>query len=134
MGPHQRSTSTALIVEDNPAHQYILVKHLRDAGYNVAVANTAEKALAAVKKRPDVILMDVNLPDGTGFEICRKIKEADDTKNIPVVFLTATHQTSHAKEQGLEAGGDAFLFAPVDPMSLVAVLDACVHRGKIRSN
>jgi CheY-like chemotaxis protein len=127
---HQRSTSTALIVEDNPAQQYILVKHLRDAGYKVAVASTAERAIAAANDRPDVILMDVNLPDGTGFEICRAIKNTEETKNIPVVFLTATHQTAHARDQGMAAGGDAFLFAPVDPMSLVAVLDACVHRGK----
>jgi CheY-like chemotaxis protein len=127
---HQGPTSTALIVEDNPAQQYILVKHLRDAGFKVIVASTAKKAIAAAQKQPDVILMDVNLPDGSGFDICRHIKNAEETKNIPVVFLTATHQSSYAKDQGLAAGGDAFLFAPVDPMSLVTVLNACVHRSR----
>jgi phosphoserine phosphatase RsbU/P len=128
----QRSSATALIVEDNLAQQYILAKHLSDAGYNVAVAGTMEKALTAAQKLPDVILLDVNLPDGSGFDICKHIKEDSHTRNIPVVFLSATHQTASAKDQGLAVGADAFLFAPVEPSSLMAVLDACVHRGKRR--
>jgi DNA-binding response OmpR family regulator len=121
---------TALIVEDNEAHQYVLAKQLRDAGYQTAVAGTVAKALAAVHELPTIVLLDVNLPDGNGFQICREIRRNTRTREIPVVFISNTHQTAASRDEGMEAGGDAFLFPPVHPASLLAVVNGCIERRK----
>ncbi len=92
-------------------------------GYKIATAETGEIGLVLAKeKRPDLIILDVLLPGIKGREVCNKLKEDDQTKNIPVVFLTAKASPEDIKAE-LKAGALAHLTKPVDMQKLSAVIN-----------
>lgn len=120
-----------LVVEDNPAQQYILDRELKQAGFDVTVVGSVQAAFATVAGAsvlPHAIVLDVNLPDGSGFDICRDLKQDARTAAIPVIFLTSSHQTGAARDRGMFSGADAFLFAPVETQQLVAVIQGCIQK------
>ena len=84
-------------------------------------AKGIEQALA---EDPDVILLDIVLPDMDGFEVCRKLKQDERLHNIPVIFLTALKTGRESRVKALEAGGDAFLYKPIDELDLTAQIRA----------
>ena len=112
-----------LLVDDTPANIQIALAILKDV-YQVRVATNGEKALelAAGKPAPDLILLDVMMPGIDGFEVCRRLKASDDTREIPVIFLTG--QTEIEDEtRGFEVGGVDYIHKPFSP----AVVKARVH-------
>jgi signal transduction histidine kinase len=109
-----------LIVDDSPENLEILCAFLRDSGFEVDFAEDGEVALAQVKEhKPDLILLDVVMPGLDGFETCRCLKENDETKDIPVIFMTALVNTSD-KVKGFELGGVDHITKPLQPEELLA--------------
>ncbi|MFL5270764.1 MAG: response regulator, partial [Anaeromyxobacteraceae bacterium] len=117
-----------LFVEDNEATRYAVNRVLAGAGYRVTAASEGDRGLALARAdRPDLVLLDVKLPDTTGFEICRSLKRDEATRGIPVVFLSASHVSAQDKVAGLEGGADLYLTHPVEPHVLVAALGALMR-------
>ena len=81
--------ATILIVDDREENRYITSRTLRSADYRVVEARTGREALAKAAELPDLILLDIRLPDMTGFEVCKRIKANPSTRGIPVVHLSA---------------------------------------------
>lgn len=125
--PVNNSQVKILAVDDNEALRYSLVRSLREAGYQVMEARTGAEALALVKQLPDLVTLDVNLPDLHGFEICRRIKSDPATAHIPVLHLSSTFVDPDARVQGLSSGADAYLAEPIDRAELVATVAALLR-------
>lgn len=117
-----------LFVEDNEATRYAVNRILAGAGYRVTAAAAGESGLALARAQlPDLVLLDVKLPDTTGFDICRSLKKDAETSGIPVVFLSASHVSANDKVFGLEGGADMYLTHPVEPHVLIASLGALLR-------
>ena len=103
-----------LVVEDDPASRELVTALLEQAGCQVMTAATADIGLAlAAAERPDLILMDVQLPDLTGYEATRTLKADPATRPIPVVALTA-RAMSGSEQEARDAGCDGYLTKPID--------------------
>ena len=85
-------------------------------------ARTGAEALARAHEGPDVVMLDIKLPDITGLEVCRRLKQDPATAGIPVLQMTATFGSSEMQAAALEGGADAYLTHPVEPIVLVATL------------
>ncbi|HED16865.1 MAG TPA: response regulator [Gammaproteobacteria bacterium] len=104
-----------LVVDDAPANIQVLSAILKQQ-YKVKAATSGEKALkiASSDNPPDIILLDILMPEMDGFEVCRQLKASGATRAIPVVFVTGA-DTAEDKEKGLALGAVDFLTKPVDP-------------------
>lgn len=120
-----------LLVDDNQTHQYSLGKHLEESGFEVMQAGTGAEALQmAASQRPDAVLLDINLPDMTGFDVCEKLKNDPQTKSVPIIFHSATHDTQSARTHAMDLGAISFLSYPIRVEHLVTVLrGAFLHAG-----
>ncbi len=117
-----------LIVDDEPNIRDLLSTSLRFAGFSVhAVANGADAVNAAEKGNPDIILLDVMLPDMNGFSVTKKIRSMGI--NAPVLFLTARDETED-KITGLTVGGDDYMTKPFSLDEIVARINAILRRTK----
>lgn len=114
--------TTILNVDDHEINRYIRTQVLRQAGYRVVEAVTGQDAISkCASEKPSLVLLDVNLPDMHGLEVCRRIK-ADASLRTFVVHISATYvETSH-QAVGLQRGADGYLCEPVDPELLVATV------------
>ncbi|MBD3386238.1 diguanylate cyclase [candidate division KSB1 bacterium] len=109
-----------LVVDDIPVNVQLLETHLISAGYNTMVANNGEEALEKVKQdEPDLILLDVMMPKMDGFETCKKLKNSQKTRHIPVIMVTALNEIAD-KIKGIESGADEFITKPFNKMELLA--------------
>ena len=112
--------SKILIVDDEPFNVDLLEQELEDLGYETVTAANGEEALAQVAaESPDLILLDVMMPVMDGFTVCRILKDSEDTRLIPIVFMTAL-DAMEDRIKGIEAGGDDFLTKPVNHQELIA--------------
>ena len=112
-------TRTILIVEDNQVDRTRLQKLLGDAGYLVSTAENGAQALAAVKRsKPDAILMDVNMPEMDGFAATRALRADADTKDIPVVLVTAKDQKAD-RAWGQMLGAKGYVAKPFSDADLL---------------
>src|SRR5690606_25874752 len=117
-----------LIVDDKAAVRYVTERVIRGAGFRTAEAACGEEALVkAAALRPDLILLDINMPDIDGYEVCRRIREDDTTSSVGIVMLSATFESAEHRVRGLEGGADTFLVAPVEPAVLVATVRAMLR-------
>jgi PAS domain S-box-containing protein len=117
-----------LIVDDSEAGRYATARMLGRAGFRVAEASTAAAGLECMRTElPDVVLLDVNLPDMSGLDMCRRIKEDAATSHILVVQVSASFVRPTDAVRGLEAGADAYLTEPLDPTVLVATVNALLR-------
>src|SRR5579862_8962749 len=121
------NTIRILTVDDNEALRYSLVRSLRDAGYQVIEAKTGAEAIARAAELPDLITLDVNLPDMNGFQVCRKIKADPATTHIPILHVSSTFVDPQSRVRGLEGGADAYLAEPIDRAELVATVGALLR-------
>ena len=111
-----------LIVDDEAALRQVLEDRLLDEGFIVTKAVNGKEGLSlALEKRPDLILLDIMMPELNGYQVCKKIKEDDSLKNIPVVMLTAKAQESD-KFWGLETGADDYITKPFEFKSLLKTI------------
>src|ERR1700723_2412817 len=110
-----------LAVDDNPAALYATSRVLRSAGFEVIEATTGAQALAKANTA-DLIVLDVNLPDIDGFEVCRRLRARPDTSQLPVLHLSATFTSSADFALGFKAGADSYLTRPVEAPVLIATV------------
>jgi DNA-binding response OmpR family regulator/signal transduction histidine kinase len=123
-----RTGHRVLVVDDDPSIRAICVEVLGNHGYAVSEADSCAAALVAVRDaRPHLILVDVMLPDGDGFELLEKLKEERPTDPMAAVFLSARGQTAD-KVRGFRLGADDYLTKPFDAVELVARIDAVLRR------
>lgn len=103
-----------LLIDDAPEIVSALTARLLALGYDVASASDGSLGLAAIRElHPDVILLDIRLPDLDGFAVCIQIKADPETAHIPVIFLSA-NVADNAQHKAIAVGGDAFLSKPYD--------------------
>jgi CheY-like chemotaxis protein len=106
--------TTILYIEDDPGSQVLVQRTLAFAGYRVVVASCGLEGLdMAVRETPDLILMDINLPDLSGREVTTKLRSDGRFRTIPIVALTALSQAGE-REKALAAGATGYLTKPVD--------------------
>ena len=119
------SKATILNVDDNEAGRYARTRTLQTAGFEVLEAGTGAEALQLAKARqPQLVLLDVNLPDMTGYEVCRRIKTSSQTARTLVLHVSATFVNGSDQKRGLEGGADGYLAEPVDQEVLIATVKA----------
>ncbi len=116
-----------LIVDDQERNRYVLCHVLERAGYSCETASTGRQALERSATRPDLIILDVNLPDVSGYEVCRRIKENPLTTDIPILQISASFVNSDATAKALEGGADNYLTHPIDSVVLVATVRAMLR-------
>ncbi|HUX19610.1 MAG TPA: response regulator, partial [Spirochaetia bacterium] len=123
---------TVLIIEDNPMNMELAGDLLEMAGFRVLSSDTATAGMRlAMEKMPDVILMDIALPDMDGLTATRRLKEDPELRHIPVVALTA-HAMSGDEAKALEAGCDGYITKPIDTRSFAKSVEEVLARNSIR--
>jgi two-component system cell cycle response regulator len=116
-----------LVVDDQAMNRDLALSILQPSGYDVVVADGMREGLAKAKQSlPDLILSDVSMAQGSGFEFICLIKEDDALKDIPFIFITSTMMDQADRERGLALGADRFLFRPTEPLTLLAEIGACI--------
>jgi PAS domain S-box-containing protein len=112
-----------LVVDDNEAGRYAVGRVLRQAGFEVTEAGTGSEALwRAAREQPDLVLLDVRLPDIPGLEVCRRIKSLPETCSTPVLQMSASAVDDGSRVAALEAGADGYIASPVEAPVLVATV------------
>jgi two-component system, OmpR family, phosphate regulon response regulator PhoB len=121
---------TILIVEDENALVTLLRYNLERDGFEVIQAQDGEEALAAARdQKPDLVLLDWMLPLMSGIEVCRQLRRTAETRNIPIVMLTARGEEGD-KLRGLDSGADDYVTKPFSPSELTARIRAVLRRAK----
>ena len=112
----------ALIVDDSATERAILSSCLKEIGINVSLAKSGEEALEKIALGlPDLIVLDIVLPGRSGFEICRELKGAEMTHDIPII-LCSTKDTDMDKFWGKKQGADAYITKPFRPKELLKTM------------
>jgi CheY-like chemotaxis protein len=115
--------SRILLVEDNELNRDMLSRRLARKGYDVLIAEDGAKGIAAaIAEKPDLILMDMSLPEMDGWEATRRLKAADETRAIPVIALTA-HAMAADRDKAIEAGCDDYDTKPVELSRLLGKIE-----------
>lgn len=119
-----------LLIEDDPDIQKMVQLSLKyQGGHQVTVASGGREGLEkASADPPDLILLDVMMPEMDGYETCRHLKSQEGTRHIPVVFLSARAQQAEI-QKGTDLGAVGYLVKPFDPMALSSQLDAILRRS-----
>ena len=119
-----------LVVEDESALVEILRYNLEKEGFDVAVAVDGEEAMAAINDQPpDLVVLDWMLPLVSGLEICRQIRRKTETRDLPVIMLTARGEEAD-RVRGLEVGADDYVSKPFSPSELIARVRAVLRRAR----
>ncbi|WP_414530611.1 HD domain-containing phosphohydrolase [Nodularia chucula] len=123
-----------LVVDDHTTSRITAVALLSMEGYEVIEAENGPTALIMVKEKPpDLILLDVMMPLMDGFEVCRRLKEDEQTRLIPVIFVTALNDR-RSRIKGIEVGADDFLSKPFDNLELTARVKSLVHQKRLNED
>lgn len=126
-GDDNQSHGTILYADDTEAQRYAVSHILRRAGFVVLEARTGQQALEMSVQHPDLIVLDVNLPDISGIEVCKRIKASETMARTPVLQVSATLVSTEARVAGLEGGADAYLTQPIEPKELIATVRALLR-------
>ncbi|HWG97950.1 MAG TPA: fused response regulator/phosphatase [Pilimelia sp.] len=125
--------AAVLVVDDSAAKRYLLVSWLSRAGFTVREARTGAEALDRLGDDPvDVVVLDVRLPDMTGFEVCKKIKGHPRYAAVPVIHVSAHAVDVGDRTEGLNQGADGYLVEPIDPEELIASVRAVLRYYRAR--
>jgi PAS domain S-box-containing protein len=122
-----RPPETVLIIDDDEAKRHAIAKILRKAGYLIKEGDTGADALRLATEKPALIILDVKLPDVSGFEICQRIKEDPATAAIPVLHISTTFVDIEDRIHGLEGGADGYLTDVLEPLELIATVKALLR-------
>jgi two-component system cell cycle sensor histidine kinase/response regulator CckA len=122
-----RETPTVVNVDDNSLARSALTNALRNAGFNVLEAASADELTKLAQQRPEVILLDVYLPDGNGFDLCRSLRENPASASSLILLISGQTIPSNDRIHGLETGADGFLVKPVEPAEVVAHVKALLR-------
>src|SRR5688572_20896208 len=124
-----RTKIRVLVVDDTLANRWVLARILQEAGYEVVEGETAEQAVRLAAERPDLIVLDVRLPDGSGFDLAYRFKADSKVADIPLLLISASFTSPNERARGLDAGADGYLTHPVEPPVLLATVRALL-RGR----
>jgi DNA-binding NarL/FixJ family response regulator len=123
----------ALIVDDVPDNLSLLSDALSEAGYTVLVATDGLSALERLQRVvPDIILLDAVMPGIDGFETCRRIKQMDEVRHVPVMFMTGLTETEHVVK-GFESGGLDYVTKPIEPAEVLARVATHIRNARMMS-
>jgi two-component system alkaline phosphatase synthesis response regulator PhoP len=118
-----------LVVEDDPDIAQLVVRYLDKAGFSTEVLSNGRDAIAAIAARPpDLLILDLMLPQVDGLEVCRIARSSEATASIPIIMLTARTEESD-RIVGLELGADDYLAKPFSPAELIARVRALLRRA-----
>jgi DNA-binding response OmpR family regulator len=113
-----------VVIEDDPDMRGLMARKLQTVGHQVAVADTGERGLTLVQQvRPELILLDVQLPDFTGLELCRRLR-ADPAARDTLIMMVSASAADNEVDDGLSAGADDYVTKPFAPSKLVARIEA----------
>ena len=125
---HEMSKPTILVAEDEGALVTLLRYNLEREGYRVLEAQDGEEALlVAAEEKPDLVLLDWMLPQLSGIEVCRRLRGRQETRNVPIIMLTARGEETD-RIRGLDTGADDYLTKPFSMTELLARLRAVLRR------
>jgi DNA-binding response OmpR family regulator len=123
------SMATVLIVDDDPDIRDVAAMKLSLAGLDVHTESDGQRGLeAALEMRPDIVLLDWMMPNLTGLEVCRRLREATETAGTTIILLTAKAQERDV-ELGFSAGADDYIVKPFSPRELVTRVTAALGRA-----
>src|ERR671925_330302 len=125
-----REAPRVLVVDDDAGVRRFLTAALGSAGFAVTATGAGADGLRLAAARPDLIVLDVELPDVSGREVCRRLKTAAETATIPVLMLSGVFTDVAARSQALEDGSDAYLIKPVTSRELVAMARALLRTAR----
>jgi CheY-like chemotaxis protein len=125
MNAWNRSLLSILVVDDHETGRYATSRALRALGYKTMETASGSEALEFAEYVAAVVL-DIQLPDLLGFEVCRLLRRDPRTSSLPIVHVTAVHRSEADYFESVKSGADAFFTRPVDPVELVAVLDKLI--------
>lgn len=124
-------TARILVIDDTESNRYTFRRYLENEGYTVSEARSgAEGLAAALEGRPDLILLDVKLPDILGFEVCRRLKADPRTEATPVLQTSAAFTRSDDRVTGADSGADGYLRMPLEPGELVASVKSLLRMNR----
>jgi len=122
---------TVLIVDDDPTLRLLVKATLQDEQLVLEEAATGAQALLLVHQLdPDLVILDVSLPDISGLQVCRRLRANPLTRHVPVLMLSA-HGQPDDREQGLIAGADAYLSKPFSPLQLLQLCESFLRQGSV---
>ncbi len=121
---------TILVVDESEAQRNHYCDALENSEFRVMTALNGAQALLRAQLLPDLILLEVRLPDVCGFEVCRRLKINRATSKIPIVMVTASPQDGTAVDDALQVGASAFLFHPFSTEQLLAVVLGSLREAK----
>jgi signal transduction histidine kinase len=120
--------ATILVVDDSDQGRYVAVRVLRAAGFRTLEAATGRDAVVlADREKPDLVLLDIRLPDIDGFEVCRQLRQNESLPTLAIVQTSATFEGAEYRVRALDTGADTFLADPVEPAVLVATIRAMLR-------
>jgi PAS domain S-box-containing protein len=119
-----------VVIDDTEGNRYAVARLLRGAGMKVAEAENGRDGLKLAHNQPDLILVDVNLPDMSGYDVVRALRADAATASIPIMHISASFIGTSDKAQGLEGGADAYITHPVEPVVFLATVRALVRAGQ----
>lgn len=120
---------TILVVDDTASNLELKQGMLQPLGYRVITASTPDQALALARQhRPDLIISDIGLGEGTGFDVIARVKAEPLLRTVPFLFLTATHWDDVSRARALELGADRYLTRPIDTPALLGEIRALLAR------
>lgn len=123
-----RSSIRLLLVEDNEPNQYAMARVLRTAGYEVICASRGRQALDLARAHnPQLVILDIGLPDMLGWDVCRELKQGKTTSTIPVLQVSASYTTEQDHVRSLDDGADTYLVHPIEPTVLLATVKALLR-------
>ena len=128
---HQRTRHTVLVVDDHAATRYATVRSLQVAGYGTIEAPNGGEALARAGEAAAMVL-DVQLPDIDGFEVCRRVREQERGTLLPIVQVSGVYMRRDDQARGEASGADVYLVHPVDPDLLVKLLDNLIVASRLQ--
>lgn len=112
-----------LVVDDEPQNVKLITSRLKANDYQTVSAYDGKDCIEkAIKEQPDLIILDIVMPGLSGFEVARKLRKDEHTKNIPIIMLTALAQEKDLSE-GLEAGAVCFISKPFNPVDLISEVE-----------
>ena len=119
-----------LLVEDEPAQREVLAYNLEAEGFEVRRAEDGEEAMLLVSEAaPDLVILDWMMPLMSGIEVCRQIRRRPESKNLPIIMLTARGEQTD-RVRGLDTGADDYVTKPFAPEELIARIQAVMRRAR----
>jgi CheY-like chemotaxis protein len=129
----EKKLSRILLVDDNEQNRYVMSRTLKSPNLSIEECATGTAALERVKSLPDLVILDIRLPDLPGYEVCRRIKQDPATSHIAVLQVSA-YVGEQGKAAARAAGADAMLTHPIDPAVLLDVVTTLLGKKKSASS